>query len=190
MVAISFHSSVFRVLVKIHPSLLAWFSHWWTVHTKTHTHLIYYSFSQKGRICCQHIILLPLYSSPYLWGMLLKMINCYFLRCALCKTFPISQRFLWSGQANRHAGMYRLCWADALGAETGSPTVKSGCQGLILSWSSSHGAFTLSVIKVRGRKSQRTTIRTRVKSQKLFMLWLMVAPFFNIWTNFCIFPQI
>lgn len=46
---------------------------WWTVHATLYTGLhtsihtsIYCSFSQKGRICCQHIILLPHLYSPLL----------------------------------------------------------------------------------------------------------------------------
>lgn len=74
-------------------------SHSLHVHIHTHTSQTHNyirtsvcsSFSQEGRICCQHTILLPLLSSPaYLCGMLLKMINCYFLICPLQDIFCLT----------------------------------------------------------------------------------------------------
>lgn len=74
-------------------------SHSLHVHVHTHTSQTHNyirtsvcsSFSQEGRICCQHTILLPVLSSPaYLCGMLLKMINCYFLICPLQDFFCLT----------------------------------------------------------------------------------------------------
>lgn len=74
------------------------YTHLTYAHTYIHTS-ISCSFSQEGRMCCQHVILLLLLSSPpYLCAALLKMINCYFW-FALCKTSP---SLLWSSRSSNH----------------------------------------------------------------------------------------
>lgn len=93
-------------------------------HTRIHTP-IYCSFSQKGRICCQHIILLPLLFPTLLSS--ISMWNAFeddkllFLRFALCKTSPISQLSLVQSDQPSHPRMQRCAgcteprfWLQAL----------------------------------------------------------------------------
>lgn len=98
-------------------------------HTGTYIHTpIYWSFCQKGRMICQHIILLSLpYSPPYLW-------NVFEDDKLLIFDLPtashlLSHSFLWSGHPSRavvasHVEMCNVCWAKALtlGTVAGSPT--------------------------------------------------------------------
>lgn len=87
-------SSVFFLLVGQSSHSLHVLVHTHTHTSQTHNYIrtsVCSSFSQEGRICCQHTILLPLLSSPaYLCGMLLKMINCYFLICPLQDFFCLT----------------------------------------------------------------------------------------------------
>lgn len=74
------------------------------VHTLTHTHIhtpIYYSFSQKGRICCQHIILLPLLSSPllHIYVDAFEDDKLLFFNLPSARLLP-SHSFLWSTQTS------------------------------------------------------------------------------------------
>lgn len=114
----------------------------------THTHIeIYWSFSQEGRISCQYKILLPLLSSPpYLCGMFLKMINCYFWICPLK---VISHLTAFSGpvrpaittahvEKSKGSGLRRCRWLSNL---------QPGCQA----WPC-QSIFTSSASNVRGIK--------------------------------------
>lgn len=98
----------------------------------THPHIstpAYCSFSQEGRIHCQHIIHLPLLSSPpYLCGMLLKMINCYFSACPLQDVISLTSLFTGPVRpaiTSMHAEICRLHWAKVLtsGAVAGDQAV-------------------------------------------------------------------
>lgn len=80
---------------------------WTHKDTGTHVHTpIYWSFSQKGRMSCQHIILLFLpYSPPYLW-------NAFEDDKLLFFDLPtashlLSHSFLWFSHPSRYIQTYR-----------------------------------------------------------------------------------
>lgn len=71
MLSVSLMDSAHTLYTNTHPH----------TQTQTFTLIIHCSFSQEGRICCQHIFLLPLLF--FICVMPLKMRNCYFSMCPL-----------------------------------------------------------------------------------------------------------
>lgn len=151
------------------------------------------SFSQEGRICCQHTILLPVLSSPaYLCGMLLKMINCYFLICPLQDFFCLTA---FNGPTrpeitNTHMqGCTRYqAKAIASGAVVGSP---ASDQAVRLDLARTPVPLS-STITSQEKKRPRMAFREKFKASggnlvKYLDALFRCAFFFQNWTRLCQF---